>query len=94
MAAENITKATISEYPEPEDSENEAPIISEDVAPDYITGRAVKDSPRERVRQRIARALFHEYGLSVEDMEPDFPIPVEIGGRTRRKKVEIAIFYA
>ena len=92
MTAENITKARSSEYPELDDSGHEDPVMSEDVAPDYITGRAVKDSPKERVRQRIARALFHEYGLSVEGMEPDFPIPVEIGGRTRRKKVEIAIF--
>jgi hypothetical protein len=52
MAAENITKAMTSEYPEPEDSENEAPVMAEDVAPDYITGHAVKDSPKERVRQR------------------------------------------
>ena len=66
--------------------------IADDVLIDYVTGREVKDTPKERVRQRIERALFHEYGLSVEDMEPDFPLPVEIGGKTRRKKVEIAIF--
>ena len=65
---------------------------ADDVLIDYVTGREVKDTPKERVRQRIERALFHEYGLSVEDMEPDFPLPVEIGGKTRRKKVEIAIF--
>jgi type I restriction enzyme M protein len=92
MAAESIDKTMTSEYPEPEDSENEVPLISSDITTDYITGREVKDSPKERVRQRIIRALFHEYGLSVESMEPDFPIPVEIGGKTRRKKVEIAIF--
>ena len=66
--------------------------IADDGLIDYVTGREVKDTPKERVRQRIERALFHEYGLSVEDMEPDFPLPVEIGGKTRRKKVEIAIF--
>jgi type I restriction enzyme M protein len=66
--------------------------IADDVLLDYITNREVKDTPKERVRQRIARALFLEYGLSVEDMEPDFPIPVELGGRVRRRSVEIAIF--
>jgi type I restriction enzyme M protein len=55
---------------------------------DYVTNKPVKDNSKEQVRQRIARALFHEYGISVEDMEPDFKIP--IGGRN--KKVSIAIF--
>jgi type I restriction enzyme M protein len=92
MAAENITKAMTSEYPDLDDAGHEEPVMASDIATDYITGREVKDSPKERVRQRIVRALFLEYGLPREDMEPDFPIPVEIGGRTRRKKVEIAIF--
>jgi type I restriction enzyme M protein len=57
---------------------------------DYITGKPLKDSPKEQVRQRIARALFHEYGISVDDMEPDFKLKVE----GRNKKVDIAIFEA
>ena len=80
------------EYPEHEDLNPEDPLISEGTTTDYITGREVKDSPKERVRQRIIRALFHEYGLSPESMESDFPIPIEVGGKKRRKKVEIAIF--
>ena len=52
--------------------------------------REVKETPKELVRQRIARALFHEYGISVEDMAAD--CPVRIGGRRRR--VDIAIFAA
>jgi type I restriction enzyme M protein len=92
MADNDTNRQTTLEYPESEDSGNEEPFMSEGIAPDYITGREVKDSPKERVRQRIARALFHEYGLSVDDMVPDFAIPVDVGGRTRRKKVEIAIF--
>jgi len=55
---------------------------------DYITNKPIKDSSKEQVRQRIARALFHEYGISVEDMESDFRMPV--GGKN--KKVSIAIF--
>jgi type I restriction enzyme M protein len=55
---------------------------------DYITNEPIKDSPKEHVRQRIARALFHEYGLSVEDMVRDFKM--KIGGR--QKKIDIAIF--
>jgi type I restriction enzyme M protein len=56
---------------------------------DFISGTEnLKETPKEQVRQRIARALFHEYGISVDDMEGDFP--VNSGGRRRR--VDIAIF--
>ena len=55
---------------------------------DYITGEPVKDTPKEQVRQRIARALFHEYGISVEDMVPDFKMKID----GRRKAIDIAIF--
>jgi len=55
---------------------------------DYITGRPVAENDKERVRQRIARALFHEYGLSVDDMEPDFRVKVD----GSNKKIDIAIF--
>src|SRR3974390_1970158 len=57
---------------------------------DYITGKPVKDTPKEQVRQRIARALLHEYGISVDDMVPDFKFRVE----GRLKTVDIAIFNA
>ena len=52
--------------------------------------RKSKETPKELVRQRIVRALFHEYGISVEGMAADFPVLV--GGRRRR--VDIAIFAA
>lgn len=52
---------------------------------DYISGNRVKETNKELVRQRIVRALIHEYGFSPEDMENDF----SIGGR---KKVDVAIF--
>ena len=55
---------------------------------DYISGEAIKDTPKERVRQRIARALLHEYGVVLSDMEASFPVPV--GGR--RKRADIAVF--
>lgn len=55
---------------------------------DYITGEPVKETSKEKVRQRIARALFHEYGISVEDMVPDFRMNVD----GRRKSIDIAIF--
>ena len=58
---------------------------------DFISGtKEVKETAKERVRQRMARALFHEYGISVEDMAPDFR--VRLGGRLRR--ADIAVFGA
>ena len=53
---------------------------------DYVSGKQVKESKKELVRQRVVRALIHEYGFSPEDMEIDFAI----GGR---KKVNVAIFH-
>jgi type I restriction enzyme M protein len=53
---------------------------------DYVSGKQLKETNKELVRQRISRALIHEYGFSPEDMENDF----SIGGR---KKVDIAIFH-
>jgi type I restriction enzyme M protein len=66
----------------------EASSLEEGQLLDYITGQPVKDTPKEKVRQRIARALFHEYGVSVEDMAPDFKMKID----GRRKAIDIAIF--
>lgn len=53
---------------------------------DYVSGKQLKETKKELVRQRVVRALIHEYGFSPEDMELDF----SIGGR---KKVDVAIFH-
>ncbi len=52
---------------------------------DYISVVPIKETKKEIVRQRIVRALIHEYGLSPDDMERDF----NVGGR---KKADLAIF--
>ncbi|MBK8463947.1 MAG: restriction endonuclease subunit M [Nigerium sp.] len=53
---------------------------------DYISGRPIKETQKELVRQKIVRALIHEYGFSPENMALDF----SVGGR---KKVDIAVFH-
>ncbi|WP_305416757.1 hypothetical protein [Photobacterium leiognathi] len=45
---------------------------------DYITGKAIKDGPKEPVLQRTARAMFHEYHIDIDDMERDVPIQVTL----------------
>jgi len=73
----------------PEETESEA-ILGDGKIIDCITGeRPVKDTPKEQVRQFIAKALEKEYGISFEDMESDFPI----GEGKRHKTVDIAIFH-
>ena len=54
----------------------------------YITGKLRKDTPEERVRQSIAKALVEEYGYKKEDIEIEFPIKVG----SSRKRVDIAVF--
>lgn len=87
--------AVVDDAAMPERTDNEAKdspdVVRDGFTLDFISGtKEVKETPKELVRQRIARALFHEYGISVEDMAADFP--VRIGGRRRR--VDIAIFAA
>ena len=53
---------------------------------DYVTGEQIKETKKELVRQRVVRALIHEYGFSPDDMALSF----SVGGR---KKVDIAIFH-
>lgn len=67
----------------------EIDVVSDGNVLDFISGtKELKETAKEQVRQRIARALFHEYGISVEDMEADFPVSVD----GRRQRVDIAIF--
>lgn len=74
-------------------TESSVESLGEDEIIDYITDKPVKLRGNEEVRQRIARALFHEHGISVDDMARDFPIPIEIEGRRRGvKRADIAIF--
>jgi type I restriction enzyme M protein len=57
---------------------------------DYITGeKLVKDTPKEQVRQFIARALEQEYNIALEDMQADF----SVGSGKNRRVIDIAIFH-
>jgi type I restriction enzyme M protein len=66
--------------------------LAEDEAIDFITGQPVKLKGNEEVRQQVARALYGEYGIRVQDMERDFRIDVEVDGRKARKRADIAVF--
>ena len=88
-AAEGAPAGTATAEAAERGAGDDAEVVRDGFLLDFISGtKALKETPRELVRQRIARALFHEYGVSVDDMEADFP--VRVGGRRRR--VDLAIF--
>ena len=65
--------------------ETGAGVVRDGFVLDFISGtKTRKETPREQVRQRTARALHHEYGISVDDMEADFPVAAGGGGSTWR----------
>jgi type I restriction enzyme M protein len=75
--------------------ESGAPVVSlsDDETIDVVTGRVVKLRGNEKVRQQVARFLSVEYGIPVDDMARDFPIPVDSGGARRSvKKADLAVF--
>lgn len=87
LALQQVTAIEEPEVVDGADAESDA--VPDGLILDFISGtKWLKETAAEQVRQRIARALFHEYGISVEDMEGDFPVTV--GGRRRR--VDIAVF--
>ena len=57
-AAKSPATEAVEESGAPTD---EASAIEDGKIFDYITGKPVAENDKERVRQRIARALFHEY---------------------------------
>ena len=55
---------------------------------DFLTGKLVKDTPEEYVRQNIERAIVYQYGYVPSDCDPEFRI--KFGSSNPR--VDIAIF--
>ena len=70
-------------------SDDDISAVDADSIIDFISGDALKDTPKEKVRQQIARGLANEYSILIGDMEIDYK--VKIGGKT--KKLDIAIFH-
>ena len=53
---------------------------------DYVSGKKIKETKKEIVRQRVVRVLFNEYGFSPDDMKLDYSFG-------SRKRIDIAIFH-
>lgn len=65
------------------------PIIDTVSLIDYIPGNNVKHTPKEHMRQFLAKALEQEYGMVLEDMQADF----RVGSGKNRRLIGIALFH-
>lgn len=55
---------------------------------DFLTGRHVRDTPEEYVRQNLEKALVRQYRYAPQDCEPEFPIKAG----SSRKRVDVVVF--
>lgn len=67
-------------------------VVPEGYIQDFITGEFLKDTPKEYVRQDMAKVLFHEYNFRIEDMGRDYSIMLDDEGKKQRKLADIVIF--
>ncbi|SDU16820.1 N-6 DNA methylase [Jiangella alkaliphila] len=64
--------------------------IPEGKVADFLTGRHVRDTPEEYVRQNLEKALVRQYKYEASDCSPEFPIKVG----SSRKRVDVVVFAA
>lgn len=62
--------------------------VPEGMIVDFLTGRLVRDTPEEYVRQNLERALVHQYRYASSDCEPE--VRIKVG--SSRKRVDIVVF--
>lgn len=62
--------------------------VPEGKVSDYLTGKFVRDTPEEYVRQNIEKALVRQYGYKAVDCAPEFT--VKLG--SSKKRVDIVVF--
>jgi type I restriction enzyme M protein len=55
---------------------------------DFLTGKHVRDTPEEYVRQNLEKALVRQYKFEARDCQPEFPIKVG----SARKRVDVVVF--
>ena len=91
---------TFEEEPEEENTAEDfasSETLVENQIYDLITNQPVKDNPRERILQVVARSLVDEYGFDhtqlVRDQTIIYELPNENGKISKtRRKVDIAVY--
>ena len=83
---------TASEPQSPADAST-ATTVREGYLLDYVSQTEKKETPKERVRQRVARGIVHELHISPDDMATDVSVSyTDDTGKNRRKKVDLVIY--
>jgi type I restriction enzyme M protein len=62
--------------------------VPEGMVADYLTGRHVRDTPEEYVRQNLEKALVRQYKYDPGDCAPEFAIKAG----SSRKRVDVVVF--
>lgn len=65
--------------------------IPEGKIADFITGKWVKETEQEQVRQNFERTLVEEYEYSATDIQVDFPIKIWDGDKQKTKKASLVV---
>ncbi len=60
---------------------------------DYITGKWVKETEQEQIRQNFERTLVEEYEYSTKDIRVDFQIKIWDGDKQKVKKAPLAVMH-
>lgn len=60
---------------------------------DYITGKYVKETEQEAVRQNFERTLVEEYQYPTTDIQVDYTIKVWDGDKQKNKKVPLVVMH-
>src|SRR5687767_13459344 len=60
---------------------------------DYITGKFLKETEQEQVRQNFERTLVEEYDYPPNDIRVDFSIKVWEGDKQRTKKAPVVVMH-
>ncbi len=80
-----------------QDNEETGKALASDQLYDFVTNQPVKDTPKERALQSVARSLVYEYGFDHTQLERNVTVTYEVTdphGRTRRtrRKVDLVIY--
>ncbi|MFG2110176.1 N-6 DNA methylase [Micromonospora chersina] len=62
--------------------------VPEGKVADFLTGRHLRDTPEEYVRQNLEKALVRQYKYDARDCEPEFSVKVG----SSRKRVDVVVF--
>ena len=81
----------------PSHDEEVTEALASDQLYDFITNQPVKDTPKERTLQAVARSLVYEYGFDHTQLERDVTVTYEVTdphGRSRRtrRKVDLVVY--